>query len=201
MISVENLKTVLRNPSELHKLPLLVRRDIMRWGVRINRVYYNRRHGFPNNNFMELDWDNLLILDAARPEFLPNGEKTTAAVRKSPASCSGGFMGKHFLAGSYHDTVYVTGNPHVSQLSEDTFYTVVNLLEESWDKNLETVHPEDVVKAAIKASKEYQNKRLIVHFMQPHFPFIDPTGDKIESGIGEILGERQSSHPWKDQQE
>lgn len=108
---------------------------------------------------MELDWDNLLILDAARPEFLPNGEKTTTAVRKSPASYSGGFIEKHFLAGSYYDTVYVTANPHVSQLSEDTFYTVVNLLEESWDKNPETVYPEDVVKAAIKASKEYQNER------------------------------------------
>jgi len=36
----------------------------------------------------------------------------------------------------------------------------------------------------IRYSKKYPNKRIIGHFMQPHFPFIGPTGKDIpHSGI------------------
>jgi hypothetical protein len=43
------------------------------------------------------------------------------------------------------------------------------------------VHPETVVEAAVDAHERFPNKRLIVHFMQPHFPFIGETGRQISA--------------------
>jgi hypothetical protein len=45
-----------------------------------------------------------------------------------------------------------------------------------WNKDFDdaagTVLPESMVDAAIEANKEYPHKRLIIHFMQPHGPFV-----------------------------
>jgi len=42
-----------------------------------------------------------------------------------------------------------------------------------------------MVKRAIKAHQQYPNKRLIVHFMQPHYPFIH--GDSADSDGLDLL--------------
>jgi hypothetical protein len=36
-----------------------------------------------------------------------------------------------------------------------------------------TVPPEEVKKAAEEASSKYPDKRLIIHFIQPHYPYLD----------------------------
>jgi hypothetical protein len=56
------------------------------------------------------------------------------------------------------------------------------LLENEWDKNLETVRPDTVADAVRDALEQYPDKRLIAHFMQPHYPFIGETGKHIEQG-------------------
>lgn len=48
-----------------------------------------------------------------------------------------------------------------------------------WDEDLGTVLPADVTKAAIEAFETYPDKRLIVHYMQPHQPWIGPTAHAI----------------------
>jgi hypothetical protein len=37
-----------------------------------------------------------------------------------------------------------------------------------------------MLERAVAAHEKYPNKRIVVHFMQPHFPFIGPTGQSIE---------------------
>jgi hypothetical protein len=50
-----------------------------------------------------------------------------------------------------------------------------------WDDQLETVPPENVAKCALEAQGQHPDKRLIIHFMQPHFP---PLVGKIGGATG-----------------
>jgi hypothetical protein len=134
---------------------------------------------------MTEDWDTLIILDGCRYDtfekyrhkLAPDG---TLSKRVSPASSSMEFMEATFAEEEFHDTVYVTANPHVEFLKAGTFHHVRSLLdEEFWDADRNTVRPETVVVAAREARDEFPNKRLIAHFMQPHYPFIGPKGDAL----------------------
>jgi len=92
---------------------------------------------------------------------------------------------KNFQCRQLHDTIYITGNPHAPKLDNETFYQRVNLLKSDWDSDLKTVTPEVVTKKALSIYQKHHDKRLIIHYMQPHFPFIGDKGKEIEqSGVG-----------------
>lgn len=200
LLSLENAMKLLRNPSIAAKVPYLARRDAYRFGLNLNRSYYKQRYEFGSAHFMGEDWDNLFILDAARPEFLSDfvDDALSIGTKKSPASYSGGFIQATF-SGSFYDTVYVTANPHIHDVPATVFYTVVNLLESAWSEDEQTVRPEDVVSAAVDANQRYPDKRLVVHFMQPHFPFLGPAGESIKATIEHGEDADSPEHPWNDQ--
>lgn len=134
---------------------------------------------------MKEDWDSLLILDGCRYDMfteridLPG----TLESRISLGSSSEEFMERNFVDEQFHDTVYVSANPFIPKLglNEGTFHAVVELLDD-WDEQLQTVRPDTVAEAAREAHEQYPNKRLIVHFMQPHTPFIGGLGREMVGG-------------------
>ena len=134
---------------------------------------------FPDGSHVDLEWDNLIILDACRYDLLRERNPFDAEVQKvtSNASHTTDFLQRN-LCGDQYDTVYITASPQVSG-HESRFYKVYHVWETKWDDKLRTVRPEDVTEAALKASDNHPNRRLIVHYMQPHYPFIGPTGQKL----------------------
>src|SRR5699024_3258971 len=84
--------------------------------------------------------------------------------------------------GDHRDTVYVTANPQFNANRDQfdvRFCDVIDLWSgEHWDTEFQTVRPEMVTAAALDAAERYPNKRLLVHYIQPHYPFIGPTGRK-----------------------
>lgn len=135
-------------------------------------------------NIMNEDWDNLILLDACRYDYFEAQVNITGNLDQvvSKGAHSWEFMQGNFVGKEYHDTVYVTANPHAEKLDDDIFYTVETVLD-SWDTELGTVLPGDVVSAAISAHTKYPKKRLLVHFMQPHKPHLGPTADSIRERI------------------
>jgi len=131
---------------------------------------------------MEEDWDNLILLDACRHDYFKESvEFVEGTSRKtSRAHESWGFMKENFHQQKNHDTVYVTANPYAERLNQNTFYTVESLLSQ-WDSDTGTVLPETVTEAAIQAEEEYPNKRLIIHYMQPHTPHLGDTSKKYNT--------------------
>lgn len=174
MISISKIKKLLLNPS------LLVGR--LRWtGLRMN-MEYNKRIGDRDGvAIMEEDWDNLIILDGCRYDIFSDRNRIDGELRSktSLGSASKEFIEQNFVGNEFHDTVYVTCNPFVTRIEDGTFHTVVNLLDE-WDSELQTVHPEVVVDTAKQVHAEHPDKRLIIHFMQPHYPFIGQKGRSID---------------------
>lgn len=153
--------------------------ELKRVARKPRNIAFERKYG-PGIDVMAEDWDNLILLDACRYDYFESqinieGELKSAISR---GGHSWEFMQGNFVGREFHDTIYVTANPHVEKLSDGTFFKIKPLLNK-WDEDLGTVLPEEVVKAAVAAHSNWPNKRLIVHFMQPHHPFIGLTANKV----------------------
>lgn len=153
---------------------------------------------------MQEDWDNIIILDGCRYDVFSDRGSISGKLQKvtSLGSQSLEFFRKNFSGGTYHDTVFVSANPYTDRLESDVFHNVIELFTDHWDSELKTVPPKPVVDAALAAHESYPDKRLIVHFMQPHFPFIGEKGQKLShSGLAGHpdyetgSGEKQNSYP------
>jgi hypothetical protein len=165
---------------QLFKFLDSVREDGMRTAM-LRTVGHLRRKLFiakysPGIKIAAEDWDNLIILDAYRYDYFKKYSRFEGNLRQefSRGNRSGEFLRQNFSDEQLHDTVYITANPHATVLDEDTFYTIEFLLDR-WDSEVGVVLPDDVTDAAINAEKKYPNKRLIVHYMQPHDPHLGET--------------------------
>lgn len=125
---------------------------------------------------MDKDWDVLVILDACRADIFEDTIGTDGFDHYERATSLGShsseWVRRNFHGESYGDTVYVSANPHTNLLAHDAFHDIIELWDTHYDEELGTVHPEAVAEAAKDAADKCPNKRLIVHFMQPHGPLI-----------------------------
>ena len=149
----------------------------------LNKYFY--RHRGPRDDAVDLlqaDWDTLLLLDACRFDAFAARHDLSGTLRsrRTVASSTIEFLYRSFDGADLSDTVYVTANPQLYRKREHLdldLFEVVNVWQESgWDDEFRTVRPETVVDAARAAAERYPHKRLLVHFIQPHYPFIGPTG-------------------------
>lgn len=147
-----------------------------------NRLYHRRLGLRPYNEGgidpFEEDWDNLLVLDACRYDMFERRANLPGRLERveSRASTTVEFLRANVDGHDLRDTVYVTANPQLHQHRdsiEARFGAVVDVWRaDGWSDDHGTVLPETVTAAALRASEEYPNKRLVVHYMQPHYPFI-----------------------------
>ncbi len=152
----------------------------------VDRLFYQRLKTWPyNRNGLDVfsaDWDNLLVLDACRYDLF---ERVADLPGETRAVQSRGSATREFLRGNvdgrtFLDTVYVSASPMLYRYRDEIdvrFHDVVNVWKDrGWNDQYRTVLPETVAEAALDAAGKYPNKRLFVHFIQPHYPFIGPTG-------------------------
>lgn len=132
----------------------------------------------PGIKVINEDWDNLIILDAYRYDYFQKYSQLEGDLRREFSRGNGSleFLQENFSNKQLYDTVYITANPHATKLDEDIFHSIEFLLDR-WDPEVGVVLPEDVTDAAIKANKKYPNKRLIIHYMQPHDPHLGKTAE------------------------
>ena len=134
----------------------------------------------PKSVFDE-QWDNLFILDATRHDLYEEVEGKTKK-RTTLAGQSTEYIEKNFSEGDFSDVVYVTGNPffNESQFKEltgrelnEVFHEVFHTYQTDWSTEHNTVMPEPLMRDAKTAKNLFPDKKIVVHFMQPHYPFID----------------------------
>ncbi|MDB2282664.1 hypothetical protein PM030_12355 [Halorubrum ezzemoulense] len=149
----------------------------MRFTEKVVAPVHKRSNSEAGIDIFSEDWDNLFILDACRLDLFEevigsteiDGELST---RYSAGSGSVEFLKENFQGKDCRDTVYVTANPFVQTEIDTPFHAVEHVWRDGWDDELGTVRPETIAEVAESCAEEYPNKRLIVHFMQPHYPFI-----------------------------
>ena len=151
-------------------------KDIYWWKIEtshyILQFYYGIIRGNAGIYVVEEDWDTLIILDACRYDVLREVMGADIDYRVSRGSSTLEWVRENFTDGKHDDIVYVTANPWVNRLAAHSFHKIISVWKDGWDDKLDTVHPKTMTEYAKKAAKEYPDKRLIVHYMQPHQPYI-----------------------------
>ena len=133
-------------------------------------------YSFPSGvKILEEDWKYLIILDACRYDYFKKaikkvGIKGRLEKRISLASETTEFLKRNFK--DYQDIIYITANPFVNKFLDGKFFKIVSVWKFRWDYKEKTVLPSSMVDEAIKVVKEFPDKRVIIHFIQPHYPFI-----------------------------
>lgn len=153
----------------------------------LNRLYNQRKAGRRYNpggiDVFAEDWDNLVILDACRhDEFVQRSSLPGRTERRlSRGSTSSEFVRGNFTDRTLHDVVYVSANGWYANL-EDEIDTSVHRFEFVERDAMDglTSRPETVAAAAREAIEAHPDKRLVVHFMQPHQPYLGPLGDRFD---------------------
>ena len=176
-----------RARSLLSKLHTRYREEVLK-GMR----RYYRYRGPRGRDVTTADWDDLVIADACRGDLLSEvrTEETVPAASgdtcRSLGATTPEFLERTFEDAQLYDTVYVTANP-IYRVSEwcsadlsDTFHAIVDVWASEWDSDLGTVRPEAVTEAAYDARDRFPQKRLLVHYVQPHYPFVGSAGNRIE---------------------
>lgn len=133
-------------------------------------------------------WDFLIILDACRYDYfekayrkyLKEGELHKAI---SPAIHTMDWLNAAF-PGKYDDIVYLSTNPYVNSKTEvqntigysykgsDHFFKIIDIWETGWNDVVGSVLPEEVNRAFFDVLDKYGDKRFVLHFIQPHKPFV-----------------------------
>ena len=151
----------------------------------VGKALFYQRYG-EGDDIMKEDWDNLILLDACRYDVFKQVNDLNGDLehRISKASQSEEFCEEYFEGETFHDSVYVTANAYGAQVSENTFHDIKVTFGEDYHRgHSEGREPETVKEAAIEVIENYPNKRIIVHFMQPHGPYIGPKADEFRTQL------------------
>jgi len=148
-------------------------------------------------------WDNLIVLDACRYDFF---SKLYEAYLKgklikaiSPATCTIEWLKETW--NGYYDVTYISANPIVNSAgiprlgytAAEHFKRIVDVWNFGWDEELGTVPPQQVNIATVSLPVK---KGLIIHYMQPHQPYIGETRITVSIEKPKITHETMS-HPMK----
>jgi hypothetical protein len=183
-------------------------------------------HGNTGVDVMERDWDNLFVLDACRADafqsVVDTGAFETYESIHSLGCSSPEWMHETFNGEEYPDTVCVSANPFISKIAPDSFHAVHNIWLQEFQSagedladadslgqlgpGIPTIPADTVNSVAREVHDDYPNKRLLVHYLQPHHPFIGhPDGtqktpserdEKLNPAKPLLRGERSRAEIW-----
>lgn len=172
-MDVTNIGRVFRNPQFIF--------------TRLHWEYNRKIANKQGVKVMEEDWDNLIILDACRYDLFERKNTIEGMLDQviSAGSHTVEFLHANFGdEGPFYDTVYITATPQLKKENLDNqFHDVFHLWRDHWDEDSRTVQPETVANLTREIEQKYPNKRLISHFVQPHYPFIGEKGRKLDQQV------------------
>lgn len=145
--------------------------------ARINGPIQRRIHG-PGIDIPDADWDTLVVLDACRADLFEEVSNTAdwTDYRRvySGAGATNRWLERQW-DGDHGDTVYVSGSPMVSRHVPGAFHRLVEAWRDAIDEDLNGPDGGFLTDKALAVHEEYSDKRIVVHYMQPHYPFVrDP---------------------------
>lgn len=186
MYSISDLRDAIRSSTSFHHLTMR----------EINKLYFTRlgiRDYNPKGiDVFDEDWDNLIILDSCRYDIFEEENTLPGNLEKR---VSRGSMSKEFVVGNFtgknlHDIVYISGNSWYARMCQsiETEVHHYSLIDSEYPEKTD-----EITENAKTAVAKYPNKRLMIHFMLPHFPYIGKTAKNHFPNI-----ETQRERLWAD---
>jgi hypothetical protein len=174
-----------------------------RWYLRaIQAVGRRLEYGTP---VYEADWDLLVVLDGCRPATLRAVADEydfidTVETRRSVGSCSSEWLENTFGVDRFRaavaETAMVTGNTWTDRyVDADAFAALDEVWKYAWDDDHGTVPAPAVTDRAVALARERDPARLVVHYMQPHHPFV-PDPIEGDGGLVRTSEASNAANPW-----
>ena len=153
-------------------------------------------------NVFDREWDVLVVLDACRADLLRSVAPDTDVLDSVETVRSVGSSSSEWLENTFLDhpetgrTVMVTGNTWTDRyLDAEAFAALDEVWKYAWDDDLGTVPAPAVTDRAIAAARERDPDRLVVHYMQPHHPFVPDPLDG-DDGLARTGSHSNTTNPW-----
>ena len=136
-------------------------------------------------------WRYLIVLDACRYDYFKKLYKrydnlSRGKLYKVKSKSNNTLNWISRWEGDHKDIIYVSANPFINSKGKtngikpsEVFYKVIDVWDYGWDDNFQTVLPDKVNEAALEVMSNFPEKRIIVHYLQPHAPFISISNDII----------------------
>lgn len=166
-------------------------------GKRFNEMYRSLHgltqpsEGYNTDGFciFEEDWDNLIILDACRYDYF---KKHITLPGELESRISRGSMTREWARGNFqgenrYDTIYVTSQGWPLKVREliDKNYRELFHYERVQDNYRAKGHLRDYCEnlssRALELQDKFPHKRLVMHYIIPHEPYVKKTGDIVLS--------------------
>jgi hypothetical protein len=153
-------------------------------------------------NVYDREWDVLVVLDACRADLLRSVADDVAFLDAVTTIRSVGSSSSEWLENTFGGrdetarTAMVTGNTWTDRyLDADAFAALDEVWKYAWDDDLGTVPAAAVTDRAIAIARDRAPHRLVVHYMQPHHPFVPDPIDG-DDGMARTGSHSSESNPW-----
>lgn len=203
MNPVGALKYVYSEFRENYDEPGWIRNRLTQRVIRPIHRFYNSEDAV---TIMDEDWDTLVVMDACRADLFEQvadfDRFDDYCRRTSVGSMTREWTHHNFCDGLYGDTVYVSANPYTSAVAGGSFHEIREVWREGFDDDERTVLPESVAKVAKNTHEDHPDKRLIIHFMQPHYPFVGHPELRFRSWdpdeiVADVSTDERPHDPWE----
>lgn len=166
-----------------------------------------KRFNYGLNYFTE-DWDHLVILDACRYDLFTQFAPHHPAYEHfdsvdsvySNASCTPVWLERTFggtPAGTLAEMRYISCTPFITTVDTEKLAEVRHVWKYAYDPDAGVTKPEAVTDAAIESYRDDPSLRSVVHYVQPHAPFLHCVG-KYDSRGDEAGGTQNIWHGLRD---
>jgi len=146
-------------------------------------------------DLIDSDWKYLALLDAARYDYFREVYKSyvregTLKRAESDTLSTPAWL-QNFKDKDCKDIVYLNTVVKFDHwLPKHNMFRVHHIWDTHWDKQLGTIHSKSVNEVFLKEYKKYPDKRFVLHYMQPHSPYITIGGQPTETKEQHVTDER-----------
>lgn len=146
------------------------------------------------------NWNILIVLDACRYDTFKKyyNRYFSGKLKKRKSLGSGTVEWLYKTFPKEYDYTYISANPHINSKglslgettteknvdsdwnSKKTFSEVIDVWDTDWSEEVNTVLPEDLNRVA---EKYLDRNKVIIHYMQPHLPYISKEARNNLKGI------------------
>ena len=137
-------------------------------------------------DLVDYDWKYLAILDSARYDYFMEiykefFVKETPKLAITSTLSTPDFL-KNFENKNCSDIIYLNTVVKFDEwLPKHNMYKVIHVWDIDWNKQLGTTSSESVNKRFFEQYQNHSDKRFVLHYMQPHTPFVSIGGEPTET--------------------
>lgn len=138
-------------------------------------------------NIFDRDWDVCLVLDACRADLMAEVSGEYDWLNYDETIWSLGATSPEWIERTFGSTPeenlkqtgYVTWNAHstTEEVNPDELAVLDEVWAYGWDDEVGAVPPEHITDRAVAVWREHNLNRMVVHYMQPHVPFLSREGE------------------------